>query len=252
MSPLELSGAETPYQVLDAAEVERIQELRKRYPISKSAILPALWILQRKEGILTAEGMREVARALQLAPGPVEAVASFYSMYFFKPHGRYVVEMCTNISCLLMGSGKVLDRFQERLGCAVGGTTEDGMATLMEVECLGACGAAPAAQINHRFFESLTADKVDQLVADMKTDKLDVQRLPAGREVSAHRELVDLANPGANRVPLPAGGAAGSVLDLVKGGNNLIPGGEHPADRGYTEAVPEAPTPEAMAPGGAE
>jgi NADH-quinone oxidoreductase E subunit len=250
MSPLELSRAATPYEILDAAEVERIQELRKRYPVSKSAILPALWILQNKEGILTAEGMREVARALQLAPGPVEAVASFYSMYFFKPHGRYVVDMCTNISCLLMGSGKVLDRFQERLGCAVGGTTDDGVATLMEVECLGACGAAPAAQINHRFFENLTLEAVDRLVADMKSDKLDVHCIPTGREVSAHRELVDLANPGANRVPLPSGGAAGSVVDLVKGSENLIPGREHPADRGYTEAARQAPRPE-TAPQGA-
>jgi hypothetical protein len=110
------------------------------------------------------------------------------------------------------------------------------MATLLEVECLGACGAAPAAQVNHRFFESLTADKVDQLVRDMKADRLELHQMPTGREVSAHRELVDLANPGANRVPLPPGGAAGSVVDLVKGSANLIPGGEHPADRGYTEA----------------
>jgi NADH-quinone oxidoreductase E subunit len=241
VSPLELAGADTPYQILDGAEVERIQELRKRYPVSKSAILPALWILQNKEGILTAEGMREVARALELAPGPVEAVASFYSMYFFKPHGRYVVEMCTNISCLLMGSGKVLDRFEERLGCAAGGTTDDGLATLMEVECLGACGAAPAAQINHRFFENLTVEVVDRLVGEMKSDKLDVHRLPTGREVAAHRELVDLANPGANRVPLPTGGAAGSVVDLVKGSQNLIRGRDHPADRGYTEAAPQPP-----------
>jgi NADH-quinone oxidoreductase subunit E len=247
MSPLELFGADAPYEILDAAEVGRIMELAKRYPRSRSAILPALWILQRKEGILTADGMREVARALQLAPGPVEAVASFYSMYFFKPHGRYVVEMCTNISCLLMGSGKVLERFEERLGCASGATTEDGTATLMEVECLGACGAAPAAQINHRFFENLNPDKVDELVAEMKADKLDVHRLPTGREVSSHRELVDLANPGANRVPLPPGGAAGSVVDLVKGSQTLIHGREHPADRGYTEAAAE-PAPEGRSP----
>lgn len=237
MSPLELRDAQQPYEILNAEEVERIKVLRQRYPQSKSAILPALWILQRKEGILTAEGMREVARAMELPPGPVEAVASFYSMYFFKPHGRYVVEMCTNISCLLMGSNKVLERFQQQLGCDVGGTTEDGMATLLEVECLGACGAAPAAQVNHRFFESLSAEKVDQLVIDMKADRLELHQMPTGREISAHRELVDLANPGANRVPLPPGGAAGSVVDLVKGSTNLIPGSEHPADRGYTEAA---------------
>src|ERR1700694_445363 len=242
MSPLQFPGQGAPYEILDAAEVERIQQLRRRYPQGKSAILPALWILQRKEGILTAEGMRELARALELSPGQVEAVASCYSMYCFKPHGRYVVEMCTNLSCLLMGSGKIMKRFEDSLGCVAGGTTEDGMATLMEVECLGACGAAPAAQINHRFFESLTEAKVDGLVGDMKADKLDLHQLPTGREVSAHRELVDLANPGANRVALPKHGSSGSVLDLVKGSKNLIPGRDHPADRGYTEAPAEPRT----------
>ena len=242
MSPMDLPGRHDEYQVLDEAEVARIQELRQRYPVKKSAILPALWILQRKEGILSADGMRELARALEMPAGSVEAVASFYSMYFFKPHGRYVVEMCTNLSCLLMGSGKIMKRFEDSLGCVAGGTTEDGMATLMEVECLGACGAAPAAQINHRFFESLTEAKVDGLVGDMKADKLDLHQLPTGREVSAHRELVDLANPGANRVALPKHGSSGSVLDLVKGSKNLIPGRDHPADRGYTEAPAEPRT----------
>jgi NADH-quinone oxidoreductase E subunit len=239
VSPLQLPGGDSPYEILDDAEVKRIQELRRRYPQGKSAILPALWILQRKEGILTADGMREVARALELSPGPVEAVASFYSMYFFKPHGRYVVEMCTNLSCLLMGSGKVLEGFQQQLGCAPGASTEDGLATLLEVECLGACGGAPVAQVNHRFFENLTPDKVAQLVADMKADKLDLHALPTGSEVAAHQELVDLANPGANRVPLPPGGSAGSVVDLVKGAQTLIPGRDHPAERGYTEASVE-------------
>jgi NADH-quinone oxidoreductase E subunit len=240
MSPMDLPGRNDRYEVLDQAEVDRIQELRKRYPLARSAILPALWILQHKEGILTADGMREVARALEMPAGSVEAVASFYSMYFFKPHGRYVVEMCTNLSCLLMGSGKIMKRFEDQLGCPAGETTEDGMATLVEVECIGACGAAPAAQVNHRFFESLTEAKVDGLVADMRADKLDLHQLPTGREVAAHRELVDLANPGANRVPLPRQGSSSSVLDLVKGAKNLVPGREHPADRGYT-AAPEEP-----------
>jgi NADH-quinone oxidoreductase E subunit len=242
VSPLQLPGGDAPYEILDDAEVKRIQELRRRYPQGRSAILPALWILQRKEGILTAEGMREVASALELAPGPVEAVASFYSMYFFKPHGRYVVEVCTNLSCLLMGSSKVFESFQQQLGCHPGATTDDGVATLQEVECLGACGGAPVAQINHRFFENLTPEKVARVVEEMRADKLDLHALPTGREVAAHQELVDLANPGANRVPLPAGGAAGSVVDLVKGAETLIPGRDHPAERGYTEAPVEQRT----------
>jgi NADH-quinone oxidoreductase E subunit len=242
VSPLQLPGGDTPYRILDDVEVKSIQDLRRRYPQARSAILPALWLLQRKEGILTADGMREVARALELPPGPVEAVASFYTMYFFKPHGRYVVEMCTNLSCLLLGSSRVLESFEQHLGCHPGSTSKDGLATLQEVECLGACGGAPVAQINHRFFENLTPEKVEQLVGDMRAEKLDLHALPTGREVGPDEQLVDLANPGANRVPLPPGGAAGSVVDLVKGAHNLIPGREHPAERGYTEAPVEQRT----------
>jgi NADH-quinone oxidoreductase subunit E len=200
VSPLELKGANDAYQILDSADVARIQEHRKKYPNPRSAILPALWILQRKEGILTAEGMREVARALELPPGPVEAVASFYVMYFFRPHGRYVVEMCTNISCLLQGSGAVLGRFEEKLGVRCGETTTDGLCTLLEVECLGACGGAPAAQINHHFFEHLTPARVDELVEQLRDGSMDLHPLPTGEEVAARRTLVDLQNPGANRM----------------------------------------------------
>lgn len=203
MSPLDLPGRNDAYTVLDATDVGRIQEHRQKYPNPKSAILPALWILQRKEGILTAEGMREVARTLELPPGPVEAVASFYTMYFFKPHGRYVVEMCTSISCLLQGSGPVLSRFEEKLGVPCGATTKDGLCTLLEVECLGACGGAPAAQVNHRFFEHLTPARVDALVAQMRDGSMDAHPVPTGDEVAARRTLVDLQNPGANRLPLP-------------------------------------------------
>ncbi|MEA2646047.1 MAG: dehydrogenase (ubiquinone) flavoprotein 2 [Chloroflexota bacterium] len=255
MSPLQLPGAGAPYRVLRDDEVARIQELRGAYPRAKSAILPALWILQHREGILTAEGMREVGRALELPPGPVEAVASFYSMYFFKPHGRYLVEVCTNISCLLRGSGKVLRRFGDQLDVDPGQTSEDGLATLLEVECLGACGGAPAAQVNHRFFESLTDARVDEMVAAMRAGTLTALVAPgavppgaerqvplhefaSGAEAAAREDLVDLANPGANRMPAEAGGAAGSVVDLVKGHGNLVAGREHPAERGYTEPAP--------------
>ena len=229
------------YAILNEAEVGRIQELRGMYPSGKSAILPALWILHRKEGILTAEGMREVASALELPPGPVEAVASFYSMFFFKPHGRYIVEMCTNISCLLMGARPILERFEERLRCKAGQTTVDALATLLDVECIGACGGAPAAQINHRFFENLTTEKVDALVEEMQAGKLDVHDLETGAIAAERETLVDLQNPGANRVELPTGGAAGNVVDLVKGSSNLVPGRDRPGERGYTEATPAAP-----------
>lgn len=236
MSPLELYDDPPAYRVLRDDEVERIHEISARYPSAKSAILPALWILQNREGLLTAEGMRDVARALNLPAGPVEAVASFYSMFFFKPHGRYVLEMCTNISCLVMGAGAVMHRFEERLGVRAGGTTADGLCTLMEAECLGACGGAPAAQVNHRFVENLTAEKVDALVADMRSGSLPQHVFATGEEAADRDTTVDLANPGANRVQLPADGAGGTVMDLVKGSQTLIStGSDHPAERGYRE-----------------
>jgi len=214
MTPLETYSGQADYAVLGADEVAGIQELRKRYPAAKSAILPALWILQHRQGILTAEGMRDVARVLDMPPGPVEAVASFYSMFFFKPHGRYVVEMCTNISCLLNGGVPMLRRLEEKLGTRAGGTTADGLATLLEVECLGACGGAPAAQVNQHPFET-------------------------GAEAAASSSVVDLANPGANRHQLPADGAGGPVMDLIKGSHRLVnTGSEHPAERGYREPAP--------------
>ena len=233
--PLDIRDRDAPYAVLNEEEVARIRELRGRYPLPKSAILPALWLLQKRQGLLTAEGMREVARALELPPGPVEAVASFYTMYFFKPHGRYVVEVCTNLSCQLRGSTEILRRFEAVLGCPAGGTTPDAAVTLLEVECMGACGGAPAVQVNHRFFENLTIAKVDSMVEDLRADRLDLHQLPTGEEVAARETLVDLANPGANRVELPAAGPAGSVVDLIKGGQ-VLQGREHPAERGFVEA----------------
>jgi NADH-quinone oxidoreductase E subunit len=234
---LEAYSGEAVFSVLTGEEVARIQALRARYPAPKSAILPALWILQHREGIITADGMRDVARALDMAAGPVEAVASFYSMFFFKPHGKYLVEMCTNISCLLNGAGPVMRRLEEQLGTRAGGTTTDGLATLLEVECLGACGGAPAAQVNHQFVENLTAEKVDALVEAMRAGRLPQHPVPSGEEAASAGTMVDLANPGANRMQLPANGAGGPVMDLIKGDHKLVSTeSEHPAERGYPEA----------------
>jgi len=241
---LEVYQGTAEYKILTAEEIAQIEAVRARYPDGKSAILPALWILQHRLGILTAESMAEVGRALNLPPGPVEAVASFYSMFFFKPHGKYVLEMCTNISCLVRGSGGILRRFEERLGVRAGGTTPDGLCTLLEVECLGACGGAPAAQVNHRFVEDLTSEKVDALVDDMKAGRLPQHPMATGADAAGRETVVDLANPGANRVPLPANGAGGLVMDLVKGSHLLVSTeSEHPAERGYREPKINSPAP---------
>jgi hypothetical protein len=180
--------------------------------------------------------MAEVARALEMPPGPVEAVASFYSMFFFRTHGAYVVEVCTNLSCFVCGAMRVLQSFEQKLAVAAGQTTTDGKVTLLEVECIGACSGAPAAQINHHFFENLTPDRVDGLVKQMKSGKLDVHKLKTGADASKRQAMVDLVNPGAYRAPLNAAGAAGPVVDLVKSPSLLSDQPHHPAERAHPES----------------
>jgi len=148
------------------AEIER---QRDRYPRARSAILPSLWALQHEAGYLSPEGMAEVAQLLGLVPSEVEAVASFYSMYFDRPSGRHHVLVCVNVSCALRGAEGIVDHLEASLGCPSGGTTDDGEITWEHtVECLGACGGAPAMQVDHRFEENLTPERVDAVLAAVR------------------------------------------------------------------------------------
>jgi len=158
---------------LSQQTIERIRDLRQRYPSPRSAILPALWAVQHEAGYITAEGMAAVAEQLQMAPAIVEATASFYSMYFQKPSGANLVVICTNVSCALRGSAEIEQAFEAELGIRAGETTPDRRITLQRtVECLGACGGAPAVQVNHRFREGMTPGQVRQLVAELRAQPL--------------------------------------------------------------------------------
>ena len=141
-----------------------IQELMAKYPQPKSALMPALYIVQREYGYVTAEGMRELAEMFRLTPAQVASVATFYTMYDFKPVGEYVIDLCTNISCMLCGAYDIAEYIKKKLGIDFGETTPDGRFTLREVECIGACTGAPAMQINYRFYENLTPEKVDEIL----------------------------------------------------------------------------------------
>lgn len=156
---------------LATATVREITALRERYPHPRSAILPSLWAVQNEIGHLTPEGLAEVAVLLDLAPSEVEAVSTFYSMYFRRPSGNHHLLICVNVSCALRGADAIVDHVQERLGCPSGGTTADGAFTWEStVECLGACGGAPAMQVDHHFHEDLTPDGVDALLARLRTE----------------------------------------------------------------------------------
>ena len=154
---------------LTDATRDRIVALRDRYPQPRSAILPSLWAVQDEVGYLTPEGMAEVAEVLRLAPSEVQAVSTFYSMYFRRPAGAHHVLICVNVSCALRGSDDIVAHVERSLGCPSGGTTADGAFTWEStVECLGACGGAPAMQVDSRFHEDLTPESVDALFARLR------------------------------------------------------------------------------------
>ena len=146
---------------------DAVQELRARYPKgSQSATLPALRLAQEKHGWLSPEAIRETADALDLTPAYCHAVASFYDMYHLEPIGKHLVEVCTNLSCALVGAQGVLDAFEEELGCRAGETTADGEVTFRAVECLGGCGYATGVAVDHRYIHDVTPEGVPAIVKE--------------------------------------------------------------------------------------
>jgi len=156
---------------LSAAVREHIDKWILRYPPEqkRSGVFEALRVVQEENnGSLTVELMNAVADYLGMPHIAVYEVATFYSLYFLKPVGKHVVDICTNISCMLNGSEKILEHCKQRLGVDVGGTTADGKFTLREVECLGACVAAPACQIGKAYHDGLTPEKLDTILDELK------------------------------------------------------------------------------------
>jgi len=150
----------------EKAKVE-INELKTKYPNPKSALLPALEIAQREHGWLSQEVIQEVGEAMDLPPTEVASVASFYTMLYTQPVGEHVIQVCTNISCSLLGAEHIVDYISRKLGIEVGETTPDGKFTLLTVECLGSCDRAPAMQVDETYYENLTEEKIDQILAKL-------------------------------------------------------------------------------------
>ena len=139
------------------------------YPERRSAILPALRLAQEEHGgWLPPEAIREVADALDLAPAQVEAVASFYDMLHLAPVGKHVVEVCTNLSCALVGAQQVLEAFERELGVRPGETSEDGRFTLRAIECAGGCGRAVVVVVDEHYREPVRPEDVPGIVEELK------------------------------------------------------------------------------------
>jgi NADH-quinone oxidoreductase subunit E len=149
--------------------LEEIRELPAKYPQPRSAVMPALDLAQEELGHLTPEAMTQVAAALQLDPGYVEGVATFYTLFHLQPTGKHRFYVCTNLSCQLRGSDQIVARFKEALGVhEPGEISSDGLFSYEEVECLGACEYAPMCRVDHRYEYDLTPTKIDSLINDRR------------------------------------------------------------------------------------
>ena len=148
-----------------SALADGIRELREGFPEgSRSATIPALRLAQERHGWLPPEAIREVADALGLTPAYCHAVASFYDMFHLEPVGEHLVEVCTNLSCALVGAQRVLEAFEQELGVHAGETAADGSVTLRTVECLGGCGYATVVAVDLRYHQHVTPAGVATIV----------------------------------------------------------------------------------------
>jgi len=157
--------------VLSEAEQLELNKNLEKYPDKRSAILPALDIVQRRQNYLTDDDIRDVAQALDLNVTEVQAVVGFYTLLRKEPTGKYIIQVCTDLPCALRGADEFYRRLCERLGLAPeGGTTDDGLFTVEEVVCLAACDKAPVAQINLEYYENLTDDRIDAVIAGLRNN----------------------------------------------------------------------------------
>ena len=149
--------------------IDEIRRVAAQYPVTRSAILPALRIAQERHGgWLPPEAFEEVGEALDLTPAYCKAVASFYDMFHLEPVGRHLVEICTNVSCALVGAQQVVEAFETELGVQPGETTEDGEVTLRTMECAGGCGWGTVVVVDHRYREPVRAEDVPAIVEELR------------------------------------------------------------------------------------
>ena len=182
---------------LTPANVELAREIIGRYPRAKSALIPLLHLAQEQDGHVTEDAMAHIAELIGITPAEVLGTCSFYEMFKLEPVGKYLVNVCTNIACQLLGGEELLEHVEESLGVKAGGTTDDGLFTVEDVECIAACTEAPCLQVNYRYAHQISNEGFDELVDDLRSG-----RRP---DVPPHGTLARV------RQHIPAGRAAGSI-----------------------------------------
>ncbi|MCX6830476.1 MAG: NAD(P)H-dependent oxidoreductase subunit E [candidate division Zixibacteria bacterium] len=154
--------------ILNDTSIAEIKRRMAPYPRRKSAILPALTVAYRQVGHLSNEIYREISDIIEVPYIEVAEAASFYTMFPKEPVGKYLIQVCHNISCALLGADSLISYLEEKLNIKKGETTSDNLFTLVSVECLGSCASAPMMQINDSYYEFLTREKVDKILAELK------------------------------------------------------------------------------------
>ena len=183
---------------LSSQNVERAREIIGRYPHSRSALLPLVYLAQQQDGYVTDEAMEHIGELLGLTGAEVLGTASFYTMFKREPVGRYLVSICTNIACLLDGAYELLEHAEDTLGVKPHDTTEDEVFTLEEVECLALCDQAPCIQVNYRFFGNVTPESFDELCADLRAGHRDDEVPPHGVMIRSGPPATSWAATGAD------------------------------------------------------
>lgn len=148
---------------------QKLHETITHYSSARSALLPALWLVQEERGYVSDEAIEYVARFLDMPIAEVYGAVTFYTMLNRRKIGKYHIQVCRNICCWLRGAEDVVQYLKMRLKIDIGETTEDGMFTLSTVECIGACGSAPVMQVNNEYYENLTMEKIDDILGSLRT-----------------------------------------------------------------------------------
>jgi NADH-quinone oxidoreductase subunit E len=196
------------------------REIIGRYPVAKSALVPLLHLAQEQDGYVTDDAMEHIAELVGVAPVEVVGTCSFYEMFKREPVGKYLVNVCTNIACQLLGGEELLEHVEHTLGVKAGGTTADGIFTVEDVECIAACTEAPCLQVNYRYRHKISHDEFDRLVDDLRAGRLDDEIPPHGTVARVRQHI-------------PAERAAGPASPV---------GGKEPA---WITSHPAPPPPEA-------
>jgi NADH-quinone oxidoreductase E subunit len=215
--PYQLAERQPDAPLFEGPYRERLDKILSRYPDRQGALLPALNLAQEIRGWLSPDSMNEVAEALGLAATYVRGVATFYTMYNKQPVGRYLVQVCTNVACNLCGADEVMEAFLEGTGTEAGEISNDGIFTVIEAECLGACGFPTAVQVNERYFENVGVEDVAAVLERLRSEAASLRgEGPSPRSAAEPGGSITPAGADAFDSAADAAGARGSVADRAR------------------------------------